>query len=172
VQQSVQQSTQQLAKQSAQQPSDRNTLDRRLEFLTNQNRELYEQLTLLHARVRALDEKAAASDAAPPSNVAAPTNADAAAQALLVVHGTCQLATPQALDNKGRVGEKAEEVPAGTELALAYPMIEAEGGPAEGGAVLMRRMNVDVATAQVTWTWVTLYDAANGSYVGSFRPIA
>ena len=60
---------------------------------------------------------------------------------------------PQYEDNLGSIGSPTSAFVESGDILLAYPMQKM------GTAVLMRRMCVDKHTAQVSWTWVTLYDS-------------
>lgn len=155
-----------------QMPSDRNTLERRLEFVSGQVRELYETVTFLQGASRAADGQMAQKLQQVNSrleDVAQRAVHAANVPGLLTIRGECLVETPQFEDRSGGVGQQVAPIAVGTPLVLAYPMTDS--GPTSG-AVYMRRMNVDPSTATVSWTWVQLY--ANGrdeqAYVGNFSP--
>lgn len=163
------------AQRGVQTPSSQNTLERRLEFVTGQVRELYDTVTHMQGANRSADGVVAQRFQQVHSRLEdvaqrAAHAADDAPGPLLTIRGACAAETPQFDDRSGSVGQPIAPIAKGTPLVLAYPMTET--GPVSGGAVYMRRMNVDPDTAAVSWTWVQLY--AHGEeervFVSGFSP--
>lgn len=165
-------------KNDVQMPSDRNTLERRHEYLAAQCRELYETVTTLQSAYRSSEASHAQQLQGVHSKLetletlegrttqAAPD----AMGGLFTIRGECVDETPQFADRAGQVGETLAPLAKGTPVVLAYPMTS----PSQTGSpVYMRLMNVDPHTASVAWTWVLLYAKEGGRervYVSKFTP--
>lgn len=143
-------------------PRDSNTFERRLEFVVNQVRGLYDTIGTLQGSLRTLETSTAQGLEKVGVSTAQAAKLSAS---LLTIRGTCVAEAPQFKDVGGSTGDEIDPIARGTTVVLAYPMIR------EQGAVLMRRMNVNPHTAAVSWTWVVLYRNDGGgetSFVSNF----
>lgn len=129
-------------------PRDSNTFERRLDFIVNQVRGIYDTVGTIQGSVRTLET----STAQGLEKLSEETSrASKLSASLLTIRGTCVADAPQFKDASGSTGEAIAPIAQETSLVLAYPMVR------EKGDVLMRRMNVNPHTAAVSWTWVVLY---------------
>ena len=129
-------------------PRDSNTFERRLDFVVNQVRGIYDTVSTIQGSLRTLET----STTQGLEKLGGETSrASKLSASLLTIRGACIADAPQFKDASGSFGEEIAPVAQGTSLVLAYPMVR------EKSDVLMRRMNVNPHTAAISWTWVVLY---------------